>query len=75
MHNGLINDLNSGGLNVLAGEPTQAIRQLRSMAAYYLFFALIMVLLGSLGSDAVELGEGQIAIDLAPLIMDVDQCL
>ena len=52
MHNGLINDLSSGGLNVLAGEPSQAIRQLRSTAAYYLFFALVMVLLGSLGSYA-----------------------
>jgi hypothetical protein len=53
MHNGLINDLNTGGLNVLAGEPSQAIGRLRSTAAYYLFFALIMVLLGSLGSYAL----------------------
>jgi hypothetical protein len=50
---GLINDLSSGGLQVLPGSAADAMRQLRSTANAYFLFAAIAFLIGTLGSFGI----------------------
>jgi len=49
-HDGLVNDLNTGGLQVLAGEPAHAIGHLRSTGLVYMCFAVLLAIAGTLGN-------------------------
>lgn len=73
---GLVNDFNHGGLQVLAGDAKQATRHLNQTSIVYLFFAVVSILIGTLGVYClltlreIDMVAKQPVVDLAQALLD-----